>query len=286
MGIFCINNSITCEFSKLGPNVKCVYIPECEDKAFVLDFNKDDNTNNNDGNKHFRFVVSTMRLLLLLSTVKQLCVDATYKLNWFGMPMMVIGTVDKNKKFSPLAFACCSTEKKADYKFIFNSIKNTIKTSLNVDFCPEILVSDAAPAIKNAFFDVFPTAKVNITCWAHVARAIRQKCKAKGFESEIMADIDVIHLSSSRKIFNYATKLFIKKWKKRGCPEFCAYLKKKWIDKNSNWFEGVASYTPSTNNGLEAYNNVIKKFETFRERLPFGRFVKMLTDLTSGVSKF
>lgn len=256
-------------------------IPDSDDETFALNFE----SGTVDEQRFFRFVISTKRLLKILLSVKQLCVDATYKLNWFGYPMMVIGTVDKNKKFNPLAFACCSFEKKADYEFIFDAIKKSIKALFDEDFAPEILVSDAAPAIKNAFFASFhSSAKVNITCWAHVSRAIRQKCKGTGYENEIMNDIAILQLSSSRKIFNCATRLFIKKWKRHGLIDFCNYFKKEWVDKNSNWFEGVAAYTPSTNNGLEAYNNIIKKFETFRQKLQFSRFIAMMTNMTNGVS--
>lgn len=47
----------------------------------------------------------------------------------------------------------------------------------------------------------------------------------------------------------------------------------------------MASYTPSTNNTSEAYNSVIKRFETFRQRLTFSEFVKLLCEMTNGVSR-
>ena len=51
--------------------------------------------------------------------------------------------------------------------------------------------------------------------------------------------------------------------------EFMSYFRGEWIDENPNWFEGYAhpSTAPSTNNGNEAINAVIKKEDTFRELL-------------------
>ena len=39
------------------------------------------------------------------------------------------------------------------------------------------------------------------------------------------------------------------------------------------WNEGIAEYILSQNNGLESHNLVIKKEETFRERMPLSRFL-------------
>jgi UDP-N-acetylmuramoylalanine-D-glutamate ligase len=46
-----------------------------------------------------------------------------------------------------------------------------------------------------------------------------------------------------------------------------------WLSTHQNWYEGIAEYTPSQNNGLESHNLVIKKEETFRERMPLSRFL-------------
>ena len=46
-----------------------------------------------------------------------------------------------------------------------------------------------------------------------------------------------------------------------------------WLSTHQNWYEGIAEYTPSQNNGFESLNLVIKKEETFRERMPLSRFL-------------
>ena len=50
-------------------------------------------------------------------------------------------------------------------------------------------------------------------------------------------------------------------------------MKIHWLTTHRNWYEGVASYTPSTNNALESVILVLKKKDTFRERLPLSRFL-------------
>lgn len=61
--------------------------PSEVDKPFVIGFEHSDESTNLD----FKIVVSTERMLKNCAGVNQLCVDATYKLNWNGYPFMVIG---------------------------------------------------------------------------------------------------------------------------------------------------------------------------------------------------
>jgi len=79
-----------------------------------------------------------------------------------------------------------------------------------------------------------------------------------------------------------ACTLFIDKWSKTTDTEVkeCVdYFITHWIRSNNSWYEGIAVGHPSTNNGLEATNAVIKQEHTFRERLPVGQFFISLEDL-------
>lgn len=58
-----------------------------------------------------------------------------------------------------------------------------------------------------------------------------------------------------------------------------------WLQKNSNWYEGVAIGYSSTNNGLESTNAVIKTEHTLRERLPVGQFLNNVQSLLLKWSK-
>lgn len=141
-------------------------------------------------------------------------------------------------------------------------------------FKPKVLISDAAPSIINAFYAVFESAERNIVCWAHVKRNLQQKTK----NMELLTDIDALQLSPNRDAFEQGVQLFFDKW---GDTEktFCSYFKKVWIDKNNSWFEGYCMFVPSTNNALEAFNNVIKRKYTFRKRLGIVKFNDQIFNL-------
>lgn len=234
-------------------------VPDDEDTPFVIGFEH----SSEEAKLDFKIVVSTKRLLNHCVNEKQLCVDATYKLNWNGFPFMVIGTVDRHRKFQPLCFALCVGETTEDFGFIFKSMVESIKSLFQMDFEPNILICDASNAIRNAFFDIFPSAELIIMCYVHVLRNIeknRDKYK-KEHKKEILHDIEILHQASSHKDFEMLSKLFLKKWAKKD-KEFADYFKTIWLLSHCNWYTaaGASTYTPSTNNSLEGETSIFLSF--------------------------
>lgn len=251
------------------------------DEAFVLNIE----TSSPGENLSFHFAFSTPRLLELLSPAHTICIDATYKLNWLGFPLMVLGTVDRAKRFHPFAHACCSHEKKEDYKFVFQSIKDAIETHLKRNFQPKKLIADGADQIRNAFYEVFASAELDIMCFAHVIRNCRKRPFTSRNNKELaLDDIRKIQSAPNRPSFNMMTKLFCEKWEQIE-TDFVTYFDKEWLGVHCNWYEGAADYTASTNNGQESHNAVIKRKVTLRRRLPMNQFLVCLRDMTADISK-
>lgn len=223
-------------------------VPENIDDPFVIGYEHSDESSD----LNFKIVVSTQRMIQHCTDVHTFCVDATYKLNWHGLPFIVVGKIDKNKKFHALSFALCVNEKTEDFRFIFETIAENVQKFTGSEFKPEILVSDACLAIRNAFAAVFPEHKLMVMCFVHVLRNVeknRDKYQQKN-KAEIIRDIQAMQLASSREIFDNISALFIKKWMKRE-KAFVKYFRKQWLSSHCNWFEGVSDYTPSHNNSLE-----------------------------------
>lgn len=82
-------------------------IPNDPDQAFVLQYEtcnmyeQDDNNEHDDDNDEnwFRFFISTKRLLENAIKSDFLQADRTYKIFYYGYPLLVVGTSDKSKKF-------------------------------------------------------------------------------------------------------------------------------------------------------------------------------------------
>lgn len=234
----------------------------------------------------FRFSITTPNLLEKLSKCETICIDATYKLNWMGFPLIILGTVDRKKRFHPLIYACASHETTEDYAFVFSSAKNSAASYFpENNFAPKKLIADAADQIRNAFYEIFDCAEIDIMCFAHVIRNVRKRPFASKNNKVLIADdIKKIQLAPNRKIFEMMTNLFIEKWEDAE-PNFTSYFEAQWLGAHCNWFEGAADYTPSTNNGQESHNATIKRKVTFRRRLPLGEFLITMLGMASDISK-
>lgn len=213
--------------------------PESQDGAFILGhfYNKDDDS--------FAFVVSTPRLLQNARGRKNVCADGTYKIVWEEFPLIIVGTIDRMRKFHMLALCLTSNERQSEYSFVFKTLAKATKEHVNVIFEPEILISDAAFAIRNAFYASFTSAKHNVICWAHIARHIDDfKFRSPDNKEQIKADIRIIQTSPNKERFEQSCDLFINKYKGIE-PEFCTYVQRTWFGKNSqNWYTGYLPFTP------------------------------------------
>jgi hypothetical protein len=106
----------------------------------------------------------------------------------------------------------------------------------------------------------------------------------KSEQEDLVNDIESLQLAQNERVFLKASNLFVTKWVKKQ-PRFIEYFQNEWLATHNEWYEGVGHFTPSTKNGLEATNNVIKKENTLRERLPLSRFKVLAFEIVEKWSK-
>ncbi|CAF3368535.1 unnamed protein product [Rotaria socialis] len=264
------------------------------EKKLIITFNQlknyliqlhdiDDNEDATDGENKFRFFISTKRLLEIAFISTRIHADATYKLNWQGFPVLIVGATDSDRKLHPFGLAVCSNEEKQDFEFIFKSISNGVEQIVQSKFMPEVLIVDGSDAIRNAFKTIFDNDKI-VMRWAHMRRHVNKKLSNVGCRQEILDDIEKLQLCESEKVFNKASLLFVKKWGQRE-HDFLKYFENEWLQTVSSWYEGYNYFTPSTNNSLEVINRVIKDEHTFRERHPLSRFFVIANNIVRSWSK-
>jgi len=80
--------------------------------------------------------------------------------------------------------------------------------------------------------------------------------------------------------FRNASSLLLKKWSQTE-KEFAEYFENEWLKTLDSWYEGYSTFTPSTNNPLEARNKVIKDEHTFREQHTLSRFLTIANDIVN-----
>jgi hypothetical protein len=88
---------------------------------------------------------------------------------------------------------------------------------------------------------------------------------------------DIHHLQTCKDVptFEKASALFKAKWSSAEddrIKECVEYFISNWLMKNSSWYKGASLRYPSTNNGIESTNSILKKEHTLRERLPLVNF--------------
>lgn len=247
-------------------------LPEDEVKPFVLGYEMDDD----DPSKiDFRYFVTSRKLLRLAVESEQIHVDATYKITWEGFPLLVIGITDLHRAFHPIGAAVCYSETSKDFEFIFTAVKQGLINIFDIEFKPKYVISDAAIAIHNAAKKVFGPDIEIIMCWFHMRRAVADKLptyiKDITKQSQFLSDLDHLQVAKTREIFHIALDLFMKKWRLES-EEMIDYFEKQWVQICPNWYEAFAKRIPSSNNGLESRNRLIKDEHTFRERMELGVF--------------
>jgi len=141
----------------------------------------------------------------------------------------------------------------------------------------QVLIADCAEAITNACLKVFPNIR-RVYCWAHVIRNADKKLsslvKTASMRPLIRQDIKILQLAKTDSEFQHASELWYKKWNVDDTAEFATYFRTEYIIKHMGWHEGRAPGFPSTNNCLEATNNVIKNEWTLRNRLAIRDFLE------------
>lgn len=187
-----------------------------DDKPFVIDIKA---SSYEEKEKHFQYVFSTKKLLRNASKYKTICVDATYKVVYNGFPLLIMGSIDANRRFHLIAASLCVSETTTDFKFFFEAVKKGVAL-IGHSLETKVLISDAAPSIMNAFNDSFESAERNVVCWAHVKRNLFQKTK----DLDMLADIDKLQLSPNENTFEKGVAHFFDKWSDSE-PRFCRYFR-------------------------------------------------------------
>lgn len=220
-------------------------IPIDEDASYILGI---EHSNENE-TRYFRFMFSTQRLLKNSIGANTLVVDATYKVNWQGYPFVIIGTVDRSRKFHALAYGCTTNERAEDYEFFFYTLIDAVKAIHNVDLQPTVLIADGSIAIRNACSAVLPSIEVMIMCYVHVQRNVNKKLAGNKNRKSILDDIEVMHLAVNEEKFDTLASFFIKKWEKEE-RAFTIYFEEQWLSALKFWFVGASVYDPSDNNHI------------------------------------
>ncbi|CAF4399431.1 unnamed protein product [Rotaria sp. Silwood2] len=234
---------------------------------------------------------ATKQLLKDAQSSTLLQVDATYKLTWNELPLLVFGSSDVDRHFRPFGVALISSDETSTcYIDLFKQLKLISTQENQREYVVNYVMADGAPGITSAQKEVFPQAR-RLMCWAHVARKCREHRKLVPTEKWKQIDIDIhnLQLCFSDNIFSHGTNLLMKKWSTDPLiQQFQSYFFNQWIETLPLWYEGAAINMPLTSNGCESLNSIIKKKYTMRNKLHLSSFLpkieQMLNDWSTASS--
>lgn len=260
-------------------------VPNDDDDPFVVNFTCSPPRTPSE-QKFFRIFFSTKRLLshALLSINRHS--DGTYQIITEDFPVLTLGVSDADNHFHLNGLAITASETGDDYQFLFDSLQHGVKLVTGSDLQAGRLIADMAPAITNGFRESFKTDQfTRVHCFTHLMSNVeKQKFKTNEIKEAIKSDIRKLQVIHSKDLFDVGCQLLEEKWKNEE-PAFIKYFKETYIDKNSNWYEGVADRTPKTNNCLEVFHRLIKQQQTMHLRKPFAQAIPLALSIVKERSK-
>ena len=212
----------------------------------------------------------------MLSEAYNVHIDATYKVIDIGYPVIVLGMTDVNQRFVLLALAIVSDEKMETYFWVLDVLRRECE-KYGLIFKPKNLIGDLAPQISQAIQQFEPEC-LRTHCWVHVLKGMNKVMKGlpRCLKEEIISDIFFLQLISSKALFEKGWALFLEKWQQiRQTEECIVQLNQNYRLNNSNWYEGYAVHSPSTNNALERFNLTIKTRYTNWGRMNVLEFIRL-----------
>ncbi|CAF1246400.1 unnamed protein product [Didymodactylos carnosus] len=156
---------------------------------------------------------TTRQLVSIGSLLSLLQVDATFKVNWNEIPLLVLGSSDSNRHFHLYGVALISTDEAADsYMHVFQTFKQVVQSVTGIVFNVAYLLGDGATGITASQQREFPTAK-RLMCWAHTLRKCRERRKMVPSDKwpDIENDICTLQLAFGDGVFDVDIKLLLKK---------------------------------------------------------------------------
>lgn len=242
------------------------------------------------GSEERPFVIGLTTKTLMLRLMRPpdnyiLHVDATYKLNYRGYPVLVVGISDRSRRFHLVALYIVSGETQEIIQPMLMALRRLYCWLTGRDLVVRYAMADADKAQYNALNVVFgdnPQFQ-SLMCFFHVMEKVYKAIKQfpSFVSSNITHDLYDLHFTRTHLDFTRMRDALLRKW--MNVPmlvDFAQYMSGQWL---SGHFSGWQLYsTPSgfasTNNPVETFNAILKRDYTLRRRLKMGALLAELAN--------
>ncbi|POM77902.1 Hypothetical protein PHPALM_4644, partial [Phytophthora palmivora] len=214
--------------------------------------------------------------------------DATFKLNSKGFPVIAIGVSDMWRQFHLVSMFLVSDTKQPQWEVAIQSTLDMYMRITGEITCISYVMTDANAAQRNAFDAVaFQYLNVEqgpkfITCFFHVMKNVKKHTSqlSQSKQQSVYRHVYSFHYARDHVEMKSRIQIAVKDWK--GDPElhdFCSYFIQQWITSPYRHWQCIE--TPmgmaKTNNPIENFNRQFKQQQTQRRLLRLNvLFTKLL----------
>jgi hypothetical protein len=224
----------------------------------------------------------------------QKCADGTFRLNWNGIPLIVVGVIDMGQHFHMTAWQLAYSEDKVALNSILTSdILMADAVAEDDGFSLEEEVEHSMNDNNDASFDAVRNVLLNVkdpgNCAVHMNRNQKKK-QYNDKDRNCKPFLDALQWISKTTIRGGLAELLIEKVAEKfedEEPEVIRVWKKEYTGRTKgNWqFSKFGPAKANHNNALEGFNNAIKEDGTMRELLPAKQFLERMVKFTEQSSK-
>jgi zinc finger SWIM domain-containing protein 3 len=151
-------------------------------------------------------------------------IDATYKTNRFGMPLVLVTGLDRNGITFLICGCLLSDEKQASYQWCLDSFKKVTNS------VPDVIFSDGDENIAHAINRAYPQT-VHQLCRFHIAQNVQKKLAGK-LRTEMTEFLSLFWKAASLESINSfqsAMEVIITRWpQSQSYMQFLMRTKEKW----------------------------------------------------------
>ncbi|RLN73455.1 hypothetical protein BBJ28_00007748 [Nothophytophthora sp. Chile5] len=261
-------------------------------KAFMFAWDLDGEGNPvvGNGSEERPFVVGLTTKTLMLRLMRPpetfvLHVDATYKLNYRGYPVLVVGVSDRSRGFHLVAMFIVSGETQAIVQPTLKALSRLYCCLSGRELVTQYAMADADQAQYNAVNAVFggnPQFR-SLMCFFHVMEKLYRAINAfsSDVNSTIVRDMYNLHFARSEIVFvRMRDDVLRRLLSVPQLVEFAQYMSGQWLKgRYSTWqLYATPSGFAATNNPVETFIAVLKRDYTLRRRLKMGALLQELSN--------
>jgi hypothetical protein len=211
--------------------------------------------------------------------------DATFKLNQVGYPVIVCGVSDRGRSFHPVALFITSQRLEVLYVKVLSALRKVFTTVTGKQLLLKFVMADAEVAQQNAVDQVFGVDSdyTYLMCFYHVMANVHEKLKSvpAHFRDRVVADIYDLHFAASQELYDEQVSAVLTKWSSEvELIGFRSYFNNVWVA--SGFWRWQCFHTPggyaTTNNPVEQFNRLIKRDYTLRKKHKIGTLIGLLAD--------